>query len=57
MGKIAAMISHNSSDDELLAYLKWAEVEHMGLGLERFDMSRSLKVIAALRELGPPSQK
>jgi len=55
MGKIAAMIRDNASDDELLAYLKWAEVEHMGLGpASHFNQSRGLKVIAALRKLGPP---
>jgi hypothetical protein len=32
IGKIAALLRDNASDDELLAYLEWAEVEHMGLG-------------------------
>jgi hypothetical protein len=51
VGKIAAMIRDDASDDEL----KWAEVEYMGLGTDSdFDRSRGLKVIAALRELEPP---
>jgi len=52
MGKIASMIRDNASDDELLAYLEWAEVEHIGRG-QPFDRQRGLKVIAALRTLGP----
>jgi hypothetical protein len=57
MGKIAAMLRDNASDDELLAYLKWAEVENMGLGTaEQFDRHRDriLGVIAALRKVRPP---
>jgi hypothetical protein len=57
MGKIAAMLRDNASDEELLAYLKWAEVENMGLGSEeQFNRHRDriLGVIAALRKVGPP---
>jgi hypothetical protein len=57
MGKIAAMIRENATDEEMIAYLKWAEVEHMGLGSEeQFDRHRDriLRVIAALRKVGPP---
>ena len=56
MGKIAAMLRENASDDEMLAYFKWAEVENMGLGSEeQFDRQRdrTLGLIATLRKLGP----
>jgi hypothetical protein len=49
--KIAVMLRENASDEELLAYLEWAEFEHMGLG--RCDQNRNLEVIAKLRNLGP----
>jgi hypothetical protein len=55
--RIAALLRDNASDDELIAYLKWAEVENMGLGTpEQFDShsERILGVIAALRKVGPP---
>jgi len=55
MGKIAAMLRENASDEEMLAYFKWAEVENMGLGSEeQFDRHRDriLGVIAALRKVG-----
>lgn len=61
MGKIAAMLRENASDEEMLAYFKWAEVENMGLGSEdQFDsrrdyhLTRILGVINALRKVGPP---
>ena len=55
LGKIAAMLRDNASDQDLVAYFKWAEVDHMGLGSEaQFDSMRILNVIAALREIGPP---
>ena len=54
MGKIAALIRDKASDEDLLAYLKWAEVENMGLPASRFDRTRGLKVVAALRAIGPP---
>ncbi len=58
VGKIAAMLLDNANDEELLAYLKWAEVENMGLGpSSRFERSHGLKVVAALRELGQPALK
>jgi hypothetical protein len=41
----------------MLAYLKWVEVERMGLWTaEQFDHNRDrlLGVIAALRKIGPP---
>jgi hypothetical protein len=57
VGKIATLLRKNASDEEMLAYFKWAEVEHMGLGSEeQFDRhhDRILSVIAALRKVGPP---
>jgi len=55
MSKIGAMLRDNASDEKLLEYLKWAEVENMGLGpASRFDRGRAMKVIAALRAIGAP---
>ncbi|MDG5495065.1 hypothetical protein [Niveispirillum sp. BGYR6] len=55
LGTVAAMLRENASDDELVAYFKWAETEHMGLGSEdQFNRERILGVIAALRSAGPP---
>ncbi len=45
------MIRDRASDDQLLSYLEWAEIEHMGLG-QPFDRKRAEKVVAALRHLG-----
>ena len=53
LGKIAAMIRNNATDDELLAYLEWAEVEYIELA-PPFNHERGKKVVAALRGLGPP---
>jgi len=50
-GKLASMIRSGASDNEMLAYLKWAEVEHMGFG--RFDLERGKRVLKGLRALGP----
>ena len=52
VGKVAAMIRENATDDELMRYLEWAETAHMGF--DRFDSERARKVIAALRTLGQP---
>ena len=49
-GKLASMLSNGSSDEELLAYLKWAEVENMALS-PPFDSSRGIRVVKALRGL------
>jgi len=55
VGKIAAMLRVGASDEELLAYLKWAEVENMGLGpASDFDRDRAMRVIVALRAIGAP---
>jgi hypothetical protein len=53
VGKIAAMIHNNATDNELLAYLEWAEVEYIGLA-PPFNHERGKKVVAASRGLGPP---
>ncbi len=50
--KIAVMLRGNASDEELLAYLKWAEFEHMGS--DRYDPKRNQEFVAKLRGLGPP---
>src|SRR5687767_11864940 len=57
VGKIAAMLREGATDDQLLAYLEWAEVDHMGLGSpEEFRLpmhqQRAARVISALRSLG-----
>jgi hypothetical protein len=52
-GKIAAMIRDAATDEQLLTYLEWAEVEHMGLG-QPFGRERANKVITSLRALGSP---
>jgi hypothetical protein len=51
VGELAAMIRKNASDEKLLAYLEWVEVDHMALG-PKFDHKRGIKVISALRALG-----
>jgi len=51
--RIASMIHGDATDEQLLGYLAWAEVENMGLG-KPFDQQRGERVIAALRALGPP---
>jgi hypothetical protein len=48
---IASMIHHRSSDEALLRYMKWAEVEQMGLS--PFDRDKAVKVIEILRAIGP----
>lgn len=55
VGKTAAMLRVGASDKELLEYLKWAEVENMGLGpASTFDSGRAMRVIVALRAIGAP---
>ena len=57
-GKIAAMLRDRASDEDLLAYLKWAEVEQIGLGsddgFDRLRKQQVIQVISALRKVGPP---
>ena len=48
--RIVAMLRDGATDDQLLAYLEWAEVENMGLG-QPFDRKRALKVVRAIRGL------
>ena len=54
VGKIAALLQQNASDDEMLAYLEWAEVTNIGLG-GPFDRERAKKVIGTLRLLPIPT--
>jgi len=50
-GKLAAMIRNQATDEQLLGYLEWAEVENIGLG-HPFDRERGKRVVAALRAIG-----
>jgi hypothetical protein len=55
MDEITAMLRDNASDEDFVEYLKWAQVENMGLGpASLFDRVHALKVVAALRAVGPP---
>jgi hypothetical protein len=49
VGPIASMILHRSNDEALLRYMKWVEVEQMGLS--PFDHDKAVKVIAILRNI------
>ena len=48
-GKLAAMLRDGASDDDLSAYLHWAETAHMGLP---GDTDRLTKVVSAIRAVG-----
>lgn len=48
--RIVAMLRGGATDDQLMAYLEWVEVENIGLGAP-FDRERALKVIGAIRGL------
>ncbi|WLA86303.1 hypothetical protein [Bradyrhizobium elkanii] len=50
VGKIAAMVRDNATDEALMKY--WAEAVHMGF--DRFDAERARAVIASIRELATP---
>jgi hypothetical protein len=50
-GHVAGMVLQGTTDEELLNYLEWAEVEHMGGA--RLDRRRAERVIAAVRGLNP----
>jgi hypothetical protein len=49
IGPIASMIHNRSSDEAFLRYMKWVEVEQ--LGLSSFDRDHALKVIAIFRAI------
>lgn len=50
-GHLTGMVHGGATDQELLKYFEWAEVEQMGLG-PPFDRVRAERVIAAIRNLG-----
>ena len=52
-GQLASMVQASATDEQILKYLEWAEVEHMGLG-QHFDRNRGKTVIAAIRALKGP---
>jgi len=55
--KLAGMISAGATDEELLAYLEWAEREWLGLAApadERQHRETLRRVISAIRALSPP---
>jgi hypothetical protein len=55
IGKITSLLRDPTDDEALLQYLKWAEVENMGLGpASSFDRDNAMRVIASLREMGAP---
>ena len=49
-GKIAAMVRDGNSNQELVDYLRWAEVEHIEMP---GDPNRLPSVVASIRALGP----
>jgi hypothetical protein len=49
--RLASMIHHDATDDDLMRYLEDAEVHIIGLG-PPFDIERGRRVISALRLLG-----
>ena len=51
--QLAALIEASVPDEGLLTYLEWAEVAFIGLS-PPVDRERNIKVVAALRVLGPP---
>jgi hypothetical protein len=53
-GPIASMLIRGDSDEALLKFLEWAEIEQMGLS-GPFDPRSVRKVIAALRQLPLPN--
>jgi hypothetical protein len=51
-GRLTGMVQGGATDQDLLKYLEWAEVECMSLG-PPFGRARAERVIAAIRNLGP----
>ena len=54
IGKIAAFLLRDATDEAILKYLETVEVEDMGLG-KPFNRERAIRVVAALRALRPVS--
>ena len=54
-GKLSALLQQNAPDEELLKYLEWAEVEHMGVG-RPFNRERAERLISLLRHLEMPTR-
>jgi hypothetical protein len=55
-GKLATMLRAQATDEELMSYIEWAEIENMGLS-PPFDHERARRVIAALQALAMPTQR
>ena len=53
-GPIASMLIKGDSDEALLKFLEWAEIDQMGLS-GPFDSQSVQKVVAALRKLQLPN--
>jgi hypothetical protein len=49
IGAIASMIQNRSSDEVFLKYMKWVQVEQ--IGMSQFDRDKALKVIAIFRAI------
>ena len=52
IGKIAAFLQRDATDEAILKYLETVEVEDMGLG-RPFNRERAIRVVAALKALRP----
>ncbi len=52
VGKVAAMIREGTTDAELVAYLRWVELEYMGISL-RDDLDDRLQfAVSEIRAIG-----
>ncbi len=52
IGKVAALLQRDATDEAILKYLETVEVENMGLG-RPFDRERATRVVTALKALKP----
>ena len=52
VGKIAAMMREGAKDEQLIAYLTWAETVHMGIAPRRDLEARLRNVVDRLRAIG-----
>ena len=53
VGRLATLLRTRATDEEIMKFLEWAEIEQIGLS-PPFDWKRGKKVIAALRALKEP---